>query len=86
MHVSGQTIVNSRAFKDGYVSIQDKSSMMVAHIMKLGRDDKVLDVCSAPGGKACHMAEILFQKGKLMLQIYIPIKLILLSIILKIKS
>lgn len=65
LHVSGQTIVNSRAFKDGYVSIQDKSSMMVAHIMKLGRDDKVLDACSAPGGKACHMAEILSPEGQI---------------------
>ncbi|MBL7573028.1 16S rRNA (cytosine(967)-C(5))-methyltransferase RsmB [Staphylococcus saccharolyticus] len=63
LHISGLPIINSIAFKDGYVSIQDKSSMMVAHIMNLGRDDKVLDACSAPGGKACHMAEILSPEG-----------------------
>ena len=39
-----------------------KSSMMVAHIMNLGRNDVVLDACSAPG-KACHMAEILSPEG-----------------------
>ncbi|OHO72353.1 16S rRNA (cytosine(967)-C(5))-methyltransferase [Staphylococcus sp. HMSC036D05] len=63
LHITGQPIINSRAFKDGYVSIQDKSSMMVAHIMNLGRNDVVLDACSAPGGKACHMAEILSPEG-----------------------
>ncbi|MFW3590518.1 16S rRNA (cytosine(967)-C(5))-methyltransferase RsmB [Staphylococcus caprae] len=63
LHITGQPIINSRAFKDGYVSIQDKSSMMVAHIMNLDRNDVVLDACSAPGGKACHMAEILSPEG-----------------------
>ena len=63
LHITGQPIINSRAFKDGYVSVQDKSSMMVAHIMNLGRNDVVLDACSAPGGKACHMAEILSPEG-----------------------
>ncbi|RRJ39336.1 16S rRNA (cytosine(967)-C(5))-methyltransferase RsmB, partial [Pseudomonas aeruginosa] len=59
LHISGKPIINSRAFKDGLVSIQDKSSMFVAHIMGLNRNDSVLDACSAPGGKACHIAEIL---------------------------
>ncbi|MBU5271169.1 16S rRNA (cytosine(967)-C(5))-methyltransferase RsmB [Staphylococcus caprae] len=63
LHITGQPIINSRAFKEGYVSIQDKSSMMVAHIMNLDRNDVVLDACSAPGGKACHMAEILSPEG-----------------------
>lgn len=63
LHISGMPVVNSNAFKEGYISIQDKSSMMVAYVMNLGRDDKVLDACSAPGGKACHMAEILSPEG-----------------------
>ncbi|MCG1128736.1 16S rRNA (cytosine(967)-C(5))-methyltransferase RsmB [Staphylococcus epidermidis] len=63
LHISGLPVVNSNAFKEGYISIQDKSSMMVAYVMNLGRDDKVLDACSAPGGKACHMAEILSPEG-----------------------
>ena len=67
-------MVNSNAFKEGYISIQDKSSMMVAYVMNLGRDDKVLDACSAPGGKACHMAEILHQKVTSMQQIFMNIK------------
>ncbi|CDR24238.1 16S rRNA (cytosine(967)-C(5))-methyltransferase RsmB [Staphylococcus schweitzeri] len=63
LHISGQPVIHSRSFKDGFVSIQDKSSMFVAHIMNVGRHDYVLDACSAPGGKACHIAEVLMPEG-----------------------
>src|SRR5699024_11153507 len=49
--------------KDGLVSIQDKSSMFVAELMGLEQGDEVLDACSAPGGKACHIAEVLNGTG-----------------------
>ncbi|MCE4993465.1 16S rRNA (cytosine(967)-C(5))-methyltransferase RsmB [Staphylococcus xylosus] len=63
LHISGKPIIESRLFKDGLVSIQDKSSMFVGKIMSLTEGDKVLDACSAPGGKACHIAEILNGTG-----------------------
>lgn len=63
LHTSGKPIIESRLFKDGLVSIQDKSSMFVGEVMSLTEGDKVLDACSAPGGKACHMAEILNGTG-----------------------
>lgn len=63
LHISGMPIIESRLFKDGLVSIQDKSSMFVGEVMSLTEGDKVLDACSAPGGKACHMAEILNGTG-----------------------
>ncbi len=43
LHIGGQPIIHSRSFKDGFVSIQDKSSMFVAHIMNVDRHDHVLD-------------------------------------------
>ncbi|CAI3010920.1 TPA: 16S rRNA (cytosine(967)-C(5))-methyltransferase RsmB [Staphylococcus aureus] len=64
LHIGGQPIIHSRSFKDGFVSIQDKSSMFVAHIMNVDRHDHVLDACSAPGGKACHIAEVLMPEGQ----------------------
>ena len=63
LHVSGKPIIESRMFKDGLVSIQDKSSMFVAELMDINEGDMVLDACSAPGGKACHIAEVLNQTG-----------------------
>lgn len=38
--------------------------MFVAHIMNVDRHDRVLDACSAPGGKACHIAEVLMPEGQ----------------------
>lgn len=63
LHISGKPIIESRMFKDGLVSIQDKSSMFVAELMGLNEGDEVLDACSAPGGKACHIAEVLNGTG-----------------------
>ncbi len=37
--------------------------MFVGEIMSLTEGDKVLDACSAPGGKAYHIAEILKVTG-----------------------
>ncbi|MBI5974561.1 16S rRNA (cytosine(967)-C(5))-methyltransferase RsmB [Staphylococcus canis] len=63
LHVLQGVVVQSTLFKEGLVSIQDKSSMFVSLLMDLKSGDDVLDSCSAPGGKTCHMAEILDGKG-----------------------
>ncbi len=50
-------------FTDGLFQVQDESSMLVAELAGLKKDDVVLDVCSAPGGKALHAANILETLG-----------------------
>ena len=45
-------------FLDGKISIQDFAAQLAAHIIDLKKNQKVLDACSAPGGKACHMLEL----------------------------
>ncbi|KIX90392.1 16S rRNA methyltransferase [Staphylococcus microti] len=64
--VEGQGVMQSKLFQQGMMSIQDKSSMFVAEMMDLQPGDHVLDCCSAPGGKACHMAEILSGDGNVL--------------------
>ncbi len=46
-------------FREGLFQVQDESSMLVAELTGLKKDDLVLDVCSAPGGKALHAANLL---------------------------
>lgn len=58
-------IFTSNAFKNGYLTIQDESSMLVAPIGQIQGDEQVLDACSAPGGKATHIASLL-ETGHLM--------------------
>lgn len=45
------------AFQKGLFTVQDVSSMLVSEVAGVDRDDFVVDVCAAPGGKALHVAE-----------------------------
>lgn len=51
-------------FDEGILSIQDESSMVVAHIVDPQPGMKVLDCCAAPGGKTVHMAEMMNDTGE----------------------
>jgi 16S rRNA (cytosine967-C5)-methyltransferase len=53
----------SNAFKNGYITIQDESSMLVARALGVESGDLVYDCCAAPGGKTTHIAELLKGKG-----------------------
>jgi len=50
-------------FQEGLFQVQDESSMLVTELAGLKKDNLVLDVCSAPGGKALHAANILETLG-----------------------
>jgi 16S rRNA (cytosine967-C5)-methyltransferase len=44
-------------FAEGWVSVQDAGAQCAASILDIENGMRVLDVCSAPGGKAMHMLE-----------------------------
>jgi 16S rRNA (cytosine967-C5)-methyltransferase len=52
-------------FIQGHFTIQDESSMLVAQIANPKEDSVILDLCSAPGGKATHLAQIMNNKGRI---------------------
>ena len=58
-------IQNIESFKTGKWTVQDESAMLVAHIVNPKEYDVVLDMCSAPGGKSVHMAELMNNKGQI---------------------
>ena len=51
------------AFRNGTVTVQDASSALVGRIASVKDGDLILDVCSAPGGKALHAADLLKGTG-----------------------
>ncbi|HNC70169.1 MAG TPA: 16S rRNA (cytosine(967)-C(5))-methyltransferase RsmB, partial [Pseudomonadales bacterium] len=44
-------------FVEGIVSVQDEGAQLAATLLHCGSDQRVLDACAAPGGKACHLLE-----------------------------
>ncbi|WP_407268008.1 16S rRNA (cytosine(967)-C(5))-methyltransferase RsmB [Radiobacillus sp. PE A8.2] len=57
-------ILRSELFKEGALTVQDQSSMLVAEMLDLTQGMTVLDACSAPGGKTTHIAEKMEDKGE----------------------
>ncbi|WP_459076779.1 16S rRNA (cytosine(967)-C(5))-methyltransferase RsmB [Herbivorax alkaliphila] len=53
------------AFTKGYFQVQDESSMLVGRVLNPESGDVVLDVCSAPGGKSTHLAQLMNNRGRI---------------------
>ncbi len=52
-------------YKEGQWCVQDRSAQWVSPLLAPQPGDIVLDACSAPGGKATHLAELIGNKGEL---------------------
>ncbi len=50
-------VVDLPGFAEGDVSVQDGAAQLAASLLKLEPGQRVLDACSAPGGKAAHILE-----------------------------
>jgi 16S rRNA (cytosine967-C5)-methyltransferase len=62
---------SSRSLREGLFQVQDESSMQVAHVVAPEPGEFVLDMCSAPGGKTTHLAEMMGNRGRIVaLDIY----------------
>ena len=45
-------------FHDGWVTVQDASAQGCAELLEPQNNDKILDLCAAPGGKTTHILEL----------------------------
>ncbi|WP_066638751.1 16S rRNA (cytosine(967)-C(5))-methyltransferase RsmB [Desulfolucanica intricata] len=52
-------------FKNGLFQVQDESSMLVGHVVNPASGARVLDACSAPGGKTTHLAQLMNDSGEI---------------------
>lgn len=57
-------LANSKAYENGYLTIQDESSMLVSYALGSKEGERILDACAAPGGKSTHLAEKLNNRGQ----------------------
>jgi 16S rRNA (cytosine967-C5)-methyltransferase len=53
-----------KSFQEGHFSIQDESAGLVCKILDPQPGETLIDLCSAPGGKALHAAELMRNDGR----------------------
>lgn len=53
--VANGDVTRTRAFAEGHVAVQDEGSQLVA--LLVGKGERLLDCCAAPGGKTAMLAE-----------------------------
>ncbi|MDI9413450.1 MAG: 16S rRNA (cytosine(967)-C(5))-methyltransferase RsmB [Bacillota bacterium] len=58
-------VLESSGLRDGMFYIQDESSALVAHALNIEPGNSIYDLCSAPGGKTTHMAQLMDNRGKI---------------------
>ncbi|EOS58013.1 16S rRNA (cytosine(967)-C(5))-methyltransferase RsmB [Paenibacillus barengoltzii] len=63
---SGGNMALTSCYREGLISVQDESSMLVAEALDPQPGMNVLDCCAAPGGKTCHIAEIMEGRGRVL--------------------
>ena len=51
------------AFREGYCTVQAEPSGWAVAMLDVKQGDRVLDICSAPGGKSALIAELVGEKG-----------------------
>ena len=66
LNLSGRAVYELPEFKEGLFMIQDEGAMLASYLLDPQKGQSVLDVCSAPGGKSCHIAELMDDKGKVL--------------------
>lgn len=52
-------------FETGLFAVQDEASQLAGWLLGARQGERVWDACSAPGGKTCHIAQLMNDRGEL---------------------
>lgn len=66
LHLDGRAIGDLVSFQKGLFMIQDEAAILASYLLSPEPGQIILDVCAAPGGKSCHMAEMMRDKGQVL--------------------
>lgn len=60
-----KNIESIKEFKQGFFTVQDEAGALTVIILEPKSNQKILDACSAPGGKTTYIGEIVENKGEI---------------------
>lgn len=63
LFVHGTGLLETEEYRTGMFAVQDESSVVAAETLSPKPEDKVIDMCAAPGGKTLAMAELMNNRG-----------------------
>lgn len=69
-------ILETESFRNGDFTVQDVGSILTGEVLDPKENSKVLDICSAPGGKTCHLAFQMKNTGEIFANDIVKSKLI----------
>ena len=64
-YIDSGVVLYTQEFKDGKIIAQDASSYLAAKILNPLPEEKVVDTCSAPGGKTAVLGELMNNTGEI---------------------
>lgn len=59
-------INNSKTYKSGVFTLQNRSSYLAVQALNPKKNEFIIDMCSAPGGKTTAMAELMENEGRIL--------------------
>jgi 16S rRNA (cytosine967-C5)-methyltransferase len=59
-------LFNTKAFKNGWIEVQDEGSQLVALLSNAKPGEKVIDFCAGAGGKTLALAAMMQNKGRIL--------------------
>lgn len=58
-------IISLPGYEAGLFAVQDEASQLAGLLLGAGPGEQIWDACAAPGGKACHLAQQMDDRGEL---------------------